>query len=214
MEPDLANIIPDLVTSGIMGLFDPSPVTWTAQHERDLPKIRPILVRASSGVSAEFKKPINRNSFLLACLDLTEREQVEHLIVGYGARYGSTTKISSAHHAIGSESSVQLSEMMARQLSSHSSSGHKNEVVVFHNHPGNIINRLFDNRPLASNTDRRTLESLALNMFQICRGFSGGGRVLFYLGENGFVREFNWPRLETILNAAKLFSTAVSSSSC
>lgn len=213
MVGDIVSIIPELVTSGIMGFLDPTPITWTARHERDLPKIRPVLVRPSSDLPARFKKPVNRNSFLLACLDLTETEQVEHLIVAYGARYGSTTKISSVHHAVGSESRVQLSEAMVRQMSSHISSGHKNEVVVFHNHPGNIINKLFDNRPLASNTDRRTLEGLTLSLSQLCRRCSGGGRVLFYLGENGFVREFNWPRLETILNGARLVSTAMSRTS-
>jgi len=64
------------------------------------------------------------------------------------------------------------------------------EAVIFHNHPRNDLNHLFDNLPLASNTDRKTLENMALNLVQICRRLSGAGRVLFYLGENGFVREF------------------------
>jgi len=91
---------------------------------------------------------------------------------------------------------------MVHTMMNHGSAAPKNELVIFHNHPHNIINLLADNVPLASNTDRKTLENLALNLVQICRLLSGAGRVLFYLGENGFVREFRWPRLETILNLA------------
>jgi len=86
----------------------------------------------------------------------------------------------------------------------HAAADSRSEAVIFHNHPPNVLNHLFDNIPLASNTDRKTLENMALNLVQICRRLSGAGRVLFYLGENGFVREFRWPQLVTIVNAAGL----------
>ena len=202
MSPAIQAFLSELATAGIVSLFDPNPISWCDQHERDLRRIRPVIERATAETRAEFKKPVNRNSFLLACLDLTEHEPIEHLIVGYGARHGSTTRITSVHHTIGSQHQVQPSGTMVHTMMNHGSAAPKNELVIFHNHPHNIINLLADNVPLASNTDRKTLENLALNLVQICRLLSGAGRVLFYLGENGFVREFRWPRLETILNLA------------
>jgi hypothetical protein len=56
--------------------------------------------------------------------------------------------------------------------------------------PCNVLNPLFDNLPLASNADHKTLENIALNLVQISRRLFGAERVLFYLGENGFVRKF------------------------
>jgi hypothetical protein len=95
---------------------------------------------------------------------------------------------------------------MAGEVSRHSAADSRNEVVIFHNHPRNILNHLFDNQPLASNTNRKALENMALTIIQICRTLSGGGRILFYLGENGFVREFQWPRLGTILAAGLILN--------
>ena len=204
MNPGIQAVLREVATAGIVSLFDPKPITWSGQHERDLRRIRPVIERATAETSTEFKKPENRNSFLLACLDLTEHEPVEHLIVGYGIRHGSTTRVASVHHAIGSQHQVQPSGTMARTMLGHGSTAPKNELVVFHNHPHNVINLLVDNVPLASNKDRKTLEDLALNLVQMCRLLSGAGRILFYLGENGFVREIRWPRLETILNLASL----------
>lgn len=93
---------------------------------------------------------------------------------------------------------------MVSELDHHAAADTRSEAVIFHIHPRNVLNHLFDNLPLASNTDRKTLEHIAINVAQICRHLSGAGRVLFYLGENGFVREFRWPQLATILNAAGL----------
>jgi hypothetical protein len=202
MDPALQHFIHELATARIVALFDPNPINWTAQHERDVRRVRRAIGTATDQTLAKFKTPVNRNGFLLGCLDLTEHEPIEHLIVGYGLRSGSTTKIHSVHHAVGTAHQVQLSDAIVSELARHSAADSRGEAVIFHNHPRNDLNHLFDNIPLASNTDRKTLENMALNLVQICRRLSGAGRVLFYLGENGFVREFRWPRLVTILNAA------------
>lgn len=204
MDPKLQQFINELATTAIVGLFDPNPIGWTAQHERDVRRVRRAIGNATDQAVAKFKTPVNRNGFLLGCLDLTEHEPIEHLIIGYGRRSGSTTKIHSVHHAVGTAHQVQLSNPMVGELARHAAADSRSEAVIFHNHPRNVLNHLFDNLPLASNTDRKTLEHMALNLVQICRRLSGAGRVLFYLGENGFVREFRWPQLATILNAAGL----------
>jgi hypothetical protein len=202
MEPSLQHFIHELATTSIVGLFDPNPIGWTAQHERSVRRVRRAIGTATDQTLATFKTPVNRNGFLLGCLDLTEHEPIEHLIAGYGCRLGSTTKVHSVHHAIGTEHQVQLSEVMVSELVRHAAADSRSEAIIFHNHPRNVLNHLFDNLPLASNTDRKALENMALNLVQICRRLSGAGRVLFYLGENGFVREFRWPQLATILNTA------------
>lgn len=202
MDPSLQHFVHELATASIVALFDPNPINWTAQHERDVRRVRRAIGTATDQAVARFKTPVNRNGLLLGCLDVTEHEPIEHLIIGYGLRSGSTTKIHSLHHAVGTEHQVQLSDSMVSELARHAATNSRSEAVIFHNHPRNVLNHLFDNIPLASNTDRKTLENMALNLVQICRRLSGAGRVLFYLGENGFVREFRWPQLATILNAA------------
>jgi len=137
-------------------------------------------------------------------LRLSDRDPIEHLILGYGFRHGSTTKIRAVHHAIGAKQQVQLSGAMVAEPNRHAAADPRSGVVILHNHPRNIINNLFDSLPLESNTDRKILKNMALNPVQICRRRSGAGRILFHLGEDGFVRDFRWPQLATILNAAGL----------
>ncbi len=202
-DPKLQHFIHELATTAIVGFFDPSPIRWTAQHERDVRRVRRAIGNATDQAVTKFKAPVNRNGFLLACLDMTEHEPIEHLVIGYGIRSGSTTKIHSVHHAVGTAHQVRLSEAMVSELARHAEADSRSEAIIFHNHPRNVLNHLIDNLPLASNTDRKALEHMTVNLAQICRRLSGGGR-LFYLGENGFVREFRWPQLATILNAAGL----------
>jgi hypothetical protein len=94
---------------------------------------------------------------------------------------------------------VPIPELVERSIRQHGSSDSKAEVVVFHNHPANPMNLVLDNLPLTSRTDRHALERLALRPSQICRSLSGGGRVLCYLGENGFVKQFRLPPLQSVL---------------
>jgi CRISPR/Cas system-associated endonuclease Cas1 len=74
------------------------------------------------------------------------------------------------------------------------------ELLVFHNHPYNPLNFLFDNVPLASRTDRIFLETRALIAPQLVRLILDQGRILFYLGENGFVKQFRLPSLVALLS--------------
>ncbi len=100
MDHRSQHVIHELATASIVGLFDRNPIGWTAQHEKDVRRVRRAIESATDQTTAKFKTPVNRNGFLLGCLDLTEHEPVEHLILGYGFRHGSTTKISALHHAI------------------------------------------------------------------------------------------------------------------
>jgi hypothetical protein len=76
----------------------------------------------------------------------------------------------------------------------------QNELLVFHNHPYNPLNFLFDNLPLASRADRLFLEARALNPPELTRRILRQGRIMFYLGENGYVKEFRLPSVMAVLD--------------
>ncbi len=110
---------------------------------------------------------MNRNAFLLGCLGYTESRREEHLIVGYGFRHGSTTKVESLHHAIGDAGSARLPDAVAHAMWDYHGQHENNELLIFHNHPHNPFNFLLDNPPLPSRTDRYFLEIHALNLQQL-----------------------------------------------
>ncbi len=110
--------------------------------------------------------------------------------MGYGFRYGSTTKVESVHHVIGGAHSVSIPPNVAHALWDFYSQLESNEVILVHNHPENLISELLDNLPPPSQADRVTLEARALQPVQFLPRLLGQGRVLFFLQENGFVKEF------------------------
>lgn len=70
------------------------------------------------------------------------------------------------------------------------------ELIVFHNHPRGWFNAMFDNLPLASSADRRLLlNTRYLQPFIVLKTLLGLGAIRFFVGENGFVREFRVPGL-------------------
>lgn len=195
------NLLAELLGNYVLGNAEQRPLTWTQQNEREAKRIISGLSTPTGQGGVQFKTPVNRNSFLLACLDITEDESIEHLIVGYGDRYSKTTKISAAHHSVGGAATVSMPTHILSQIQHHSTDGFSSEVVIFHNHPKNLLNLLVDNLPLTSDTDRRTASQWNLNPMQFIRTLAKGGRVLFYVGENGFVKPFYLPNAKTILDA-------------
>jgi hypothetical protein len=196
----MRGMLPEIVESVLLGLAEPAPLRFTAQQERDVPRVRGAIRRAVDGKLARLREPVNRNAFLLGCLDYSENEPLEHLLVGYGFRYGSTTKIDSVHHNVGTVGAVHLPPNMAHSMWEHYGHRADSELLVFHNHPYNPLNFLFDNVPLVSRDDRIFLETRALSVPQPVRLNLNQGRVLFYLGENGFVKQFSLPSLVALLS--------------
>ena len=70
----------------------------------------------------------------------------------------------------------------------------------------NLINDLLDNLPLPSQSDRRVVEARALQPVPMLRRLLGHGRVMFFLQDNGFVKEFNLPSVMAILERMKSIS--------
>lgn len=188
-----ASLVLEIGESAILGRVEPDPISSCNQDE--LPRIRKAILRARNGTLARFRDPVNRNAFLLGSLAYTDQRPEEHLLIGYGFRRGSTTKVESLHHVIGSTGTVRLPVAMAHTLWDYYQQDESNELLIFHNHPYSPLNFLLDNPPLPSKTDRLFLEARALNPHQLARRFLGQGRMLFYLGENGFVKEFCLPSI-------------------
>jgi hypothetical protein len=82
-----------------------------------------------------------------------------------------------------------------------------NELLMFHNHPYNPLNFLFDNWPLTSRKDRLFLETRGLNPPELLRRILGQGRILFYLGENGYVKEFRLPSIVSLVDRLAVGTT-------
>jgi hypothetical protein len=182
----------EIAESAVLNCLEPNPISGCYSDE--LPRVRQAILRARDGRLARFRSQVNRNAFLLGCGAYTDGRPEEHLLIGYGFRHGATTKIESLHHATGTAGCVRLSDAMAHTMWDFYGQHEDNELLIFHNHPYNPLNFLVDNQPLASRQDRQTLATRALHPQQISRSLLGRGRILFYLGENGYVKEFRVPR--------------------
>jgi hypothetical protein len=186
----------ELTESALLGCLEPEPIAFTRQHEKEISRVQTAIHRAKCGTLVRFRSPVNRNGFLRGCLEYTELRPEEHLVLGYGYRHGSTTKIDSLHHAIGASGSVTIPTSMAHAMWEHYGRDDGNELILFHNHPRNLASWLLDTPPLAWQADRDVLKKRALNPEQLLRTLLGQGRVLFFLGENGWVKQFRLPNLQ------------------
>jgi len=193
------DIIQELIDTFISSMFDPNPVQFKPEHERGVNIIRRLLLKPNAQIQKLPKKLI-RNAFLCGCLDFTEHEQIEHLIIGYGNKRGAGTDITSIQHFIGTETSVNITPETITYIQGHCLITPNSEIVVFHNHPLNWLNNLMDNPPFPSTVDRNTmLQFKYLEPLQLFRFILGRGGIKFYLGENGFVKEFKMPSVIKLL---------------
>lgn len=174
--------------------FDPDPIAFRYQDEVGVRTVRTACQQPDATLHI-LKRPLNRNAFLVGCLDFTGFAELEHLIVGLGLKYGTTTRIVRILHSTGSASSVQVLPPIQNAIVRHLSSEHRAEAIVFHNHPKNPINSFFDNPPLASDADRSVFIKNFLKPESLIKTLTGGGRLRCYIGENGYVREIRAPQL-------------------
>jgi len=192
----------EIAESTILSCLEPNPIS--ACYAEELPRTRQAFLRARDGKLARFRYAVTRNAFLIACLEYTENKPEEHMLIGYGTRHGPTTKVESLHHIIGGTNRVHLPENVAHAMWDYYRQQEKHEILIFHNHPYNPLNFLFDNVPLASRADRLFLEARAMNPQQVVRTLLKKGRARFYLGENGFVKEFRLPSVVALLDRLKM----------
>jgi hypothetical protein len=191
-------LVQELVKNTLLSAFEPSPIALPPCNEPELLRAKRLIKRAQGTALTSLKAPIKRSSFLGACLDLTDDEHHEHLIVGYGTRHGNTTKIDAVHHVLGEQHSVRPSAEMLNTIWQHIQQRRRGEIVIFHNHPQTWLNTLLGNTPIASSADRQWLERLRFHPYQFAKMILGNGDVLFFLGENGFVKRFSFPSFDRI----------------
>jgi hypothetical protein len=197
------DLLRELIDTGIAAFFDRNPVNFTRRNEKGVVSVRQLM-SLPAGQRHTLQYPLPRNSFLCGCLDATEREHREHLLVGFGSRRGSTTRIDGIRHESGDPYSVAVPMTLEEEIRRHLGTDSRKEVVVFHNHPPNWLNRLFDNTPLPSSADRAALLKMRyLEPLTALRVFVGRGNVRFFLGENGYVREFRTPGILQVLALSK-----------
>jgi hypothetical protein len=196
-----SGLVHEILKNQLLSLFEPNPVSLSAVNESEVERAIKAIDRACGKIGARFNEgSINRNSFLAACLDATCDEKIEHLIVGYGTKYRTTTKVSALHHMIGDKGSVSPTATMASEINRQITKVHKGEVLIFHNHPGWFLNIVLDNLPLASSQDRLVATNLKFNWFQLLKTYFGNGDVKLYVGENGFVKEFKLPPFDLLVD--------------
>ena len=192
----------EIVDPIISSCFDPQPITFKAKDEAGVAVVR-AACQMPGGKIYRLQTPLNRNPFLCGCLDFTEGENLEHLIIGLGRKHGTTTKIELIGHVVGAPGQVNFTESLRQAVHKYIASDHKSEALIFHNHPQNAINVLIDNSPFASCTDRNTLLGYYVQPLIAIKTMMAGGRVRCYLGENGFVREFCTPNVLALFDRMK-----------
>jgi hypothetical protein len=187
-----------LLDAGFASLFDANPVIFTQGSEKGVVPVRQVLSRPS-GLRHSLRRPLARNAFLCGCLDATEQAATEHLIVGFGKRRGATTCIADIHHELGNATNVHCPATLSSEMKRFLAADLRNEVIVFHNHPSNLLNILVNNAPLASCRDRDSLLKMRYLESDVARrALLGHGNIRFFLGENGLVREFRTPVLRDV----------------
>lgn len=205
---------PKLIEAIILACLEKNPVDFRNVDDAEVERVQAVIKRATTPKGAAFRDPmVTRKHFLCGCLEFTEHLPEEHLIVGYGYRYGRTTEIERVHHVAGEQRRVSVPDYIRQEIRRHHFHRSDAEVIVFHNHPrtGNepewfyTLKSLLQDLPIASrpsdkvaapsNDDRMELQHHAFNAVGLFRQFFGQGQVLFYLGESGFVKEFRLPPL-------------------
>jgi len=185
----MAGIISEFIEAVLSSLLDPNPVGFRASDERGVAPVR-AACRGRSETPQRLQRPLNRNAFLRGVLDVTEQEAIEHLVIGFGKRLRSTTRVETIAHGVGSARQVSIPAGLWNAMDQWLAGHARGEVVLAHSHPRNALNILLDNVPLASGADRDAW----------LRALLQGKRIRCYLVENGFVREFRTPMLLRLLD--------------
>jgi len=187
----------ELIWHLLSALPDPQ-VHFKPEHKRNVRMVRNALQKPQGKVH-KLSKPILRNSFLFGCLEFTKDEPVEHLIVGFGRRFGGGTDISAVYHITGNETSVSVPPQLQKLIKDHAETSPSAETIIFHNHPKAWYQNILPKIPLASSTDRRTMIAQKyFKPFFLLRGLFGEATVRFYVGEQGKVQEIRWPYLRDL----------------
>ena len=168
------------------------------EHKRNVRMVRTVLEKPK-GVVHPLSSSILQNSFLSGCMEFTRDEPVEHLIVGFGKRYGGGTNISRVLHIVGDKTSVRVPDGLIELIKKHASTGRSSQTILFHNHPNNWLNAILPGIPIPSAEDRLTMMPYKyFEPFFLVRTIFHEATMRFYVGERGKVREIRLPYLKDL----------------
>ena len=160
-----------IIEAVILSCLERNPIDFSKVDDSEVRRVKAAIKRAIDQKGAVFRKPLTRKHFLCGCLEFTDRLQEEHLVVGYGYRYGNTTDVERVHHVGGEDRRVAIPDYVRADIKRHHFHRSDAEVIIFHNHPrtGNepewfyTLKALLQDLPIASMDDRRQLQQHALN---------------------------------------------------
>lgn len=200
------------VESRILTLAEPEKQNFYVRNSHLAP-VTKMLRRAAHDSVHRFKTPKGRDTFLWAVLRHLEKVKGrEWLVVGLGKRIGNVRsrpcRIEGMWVGHGTKGQVSLTEL-ARQLVDQQVERVRNgEVIIIHNHLSNpikwILSQMIGWTPLPSAIDRRTAFSAHLSTLKNFANRGHRGYFRFYLVDEGKLREFFLPPLESITNLFSL----------
>lgn len=123
----------EVTESAVLGCLEPNPISGC--YDDELLRVRKAILRARDGKLARFRYQVNRNAFIIGCLEYADDKPEEHLLIGYGFRDGSTTKVESLHHVTGGSHTVHAPHAVAHTMWDFYGKRESSEVLIFHNHP-------------------------------------------------------------------------------
>src|SRR5579884_1270909 len=153
----------------LLSAFEPYSLQFKQEYNDEIRRGVQAIRRATANKLARCRWQLNRNPFLFACLEFTDGIENEELIVGYGFRHGTTTKIEGIHRITGTGTAVGIPTNVGQSMLQFYDAHPQNELLLFHNHPRNIYRLLLDNSPLPSGDDRQTVEYRSINPQQLLR---------------------------------------------
>ncbi len=183
----------DVVEGLVSREFDP-PVRRFSAADRKHSGIVGTAIKGLPDTLQQLKRQVSLGQFLYGCNQATKNLPIEYLIVGFGHRTRGL-QMKALKYFVGTESSVSIPQSVEQEIQQQVLSDHKAEVVIYHNHPRGVTHALFNHGPLASPADRTVWQSYFLKPLLLLKRVLGGGRLHFYLGENGRVREFDGPNM-------------------
>jgi len=179
----------------LLSLLEPNEIRFKKKNNEGIDPVNDLLETTKTNIQ-ELNPDLPRNSVLRGCLYYTEELSEEELIIGYGKKQGQGTNIYSLQHFSGERGKVGFPDHAMLGIKEYVRSGKNNEVIVYHNHPFNMLRGFLDNLPLASLADRRILKTQIFDSPELfIKDLFNLGTIKFYVEENGFVKEFTLPSI-------------------
>ena len=197
----------EVIASKALTLFEP--------ETNLIPNVRPGQARFISGRLAkalddsfiEVAQSYGRHTTLAGIhMFLAKDHKREYLVTAFGKRRGSgfarPAQFQVLHISHGATDNVRFSHACIDRLQKHVRDVNNAEVLVFHNHPRNLVTDLLSQiigwSPLPSNMDRETMYEFKYRTIVQWLASGNLSNLRFFLVENGGLREILIPSVNTL----------------